>query len=89
MYALLWLVQAWPLTPGIWTTTHRCSRGLKGTPPVWNVLTWPSPIGGVVRSEQIGGTALCVVCFWYLYAARLSLSFPVSTVVTGSSGGGW
>lgn len=52
---LVLLLSVWPLTPGIWTTTHQCSRGLKGTPPVWSVLTWPSPTVSTVVTGSSGG----------------------------------
>lgn len=60
------LTQVWPLTPGIWTITHRCFRGLKETPLVWSVLTWPSPTGGFVLNDQISRMALCCMCVAWL-----------------------
>lgn len=59
LMCMLSFAQAWHLTHGTWTTTHRCFRGLKETPLVWSALTWPSPTGRFVCYDQISRTPLC------------------------------
>lgn len=84
------LLQVWPLTPGIWTTTHPCSRRLKGTLPVWSVSTWLSPIGEA--HWDCGLWHSCVWVSWVGSGFCRSLTFRLfaaSTVVTGFSGGAW
>lgn len=91
--------QVWPLTPGILTITRQCSRESKGTPLAWSVSTWPSPTGGgrgVSCREQymFHSAPLWIVYFMYspvFHSLLFTLSpgVPASTVVTGSSGGGW
>lgn len=83
-HCALSLLQVWPLTPGIWTTTHQCSRRLKGTLPAWSVSTWLNPTG-----EAHWDYGLWRSCVWISRIWVWVLSFPDISAVYSEHSRHW